>query len=315
MHTAATPFTDRAEAGRALAARLADHAAADLVVLGLPRGGVAVAAEVATALSAELDVLVVRKIGVPWYPELAMGAIAAVDDDLVAVRLDEVIEQAAVDEETFRRVCEREVVELRRREAAYREGRPPTRLGGRPVIVVDDGLATGSTMRAAIAAVRRRDPTRLTVAVPVGSPRACHELAAVVDVRCLWAPASFSAVSQGYERFEATSDDEVRTALSEASHRAAPPSAESDATSPSGSRRYVMTSSETGNITGTKDKDYNIIWFTEACLGNALRMETYIADAERDGDNELADFFRRAQADSRKGAEEGKKLLASRLRG
>ena len=232
MQTATTPFADRAEAGRALAARLADRAAADLVVLGLPRGGVVVAAEVATALSADLDIVVVRKVGVPWYPELAMGAIAAVDDDLEAVRLEQVIEQAAVDEEMFRRVCEREIVELRRREAVYREGRPPTRLGGRPVIVVDDGLATGSTMRAAIAAVRRRDPARLTVAVPVGSPEACRRLAHGVDVLCLWAPASFSAVSQGYERFGVTSDDEVREALVEASREAAPPSAEATAKPP-----------------------------------------------------------------------------------
>ena len=123
-------FTDRTEAGRALATRMAEYAAPDLVVLGLPRGGVVVAAEVARALRGTLDVVVVRKIGVPWQPELALGAIAAVD------------------EETFERAREREVAELRRQEAAYRQGRPARPLAGRPVIVVDDGLATGSAMRA-----------------------------------------------------------------------------------------------------------------------------------------------------------------------
>lgn len=208
------PFTDRAEAGRALAARLADHADGDTVVLGLPRGGVVVAAEVATALHAALDIVVVRKVGVPWHPELAMGAIAAADSDIETVRHEPVIRHAGVDEEAFRRVCQAEVQELHRRERAYRRGRAPARLTGRQVILVDDGLATGSTMRAAIAAVRRQRPQRLTVAVPVASPRACAEAAAEVDdVVCLWAPETFSAVGQGYREFSATTDDEVREAL------------------------------------------------------------------------------------------------------
>jgi predicted phosphoribosyltransferase len=210
----AKPFADRTAAGRALAARLADRAGPDVVVLGLPRGGVVVAAEVARALGGTLDVVLVRKIGVPWQPELAMGAIAAVDEDVETVREERVLARVAVNEEAFARAREREVAELRRREATYRPDRPATPLAGRPVIVVDDGLATGSTMRAAVAAVRRQRPARLTVAVPVASPFACKRIAAEVDeVVCLWAPASFSAVGQGYDDFRATTDEEVRAAL------------------------------------------------------------------------------------------------------
>ncbi|MGY1839449.1 MULTISPECIES: phosphoribosyltransferase [unclassified Modestobacter] len=215
MSTTTKPFADRAEAGRALAARLAEHADPELVVLGLPRGGVVVAAEVARALGGALDIVVVRKIGVPWHPEFAMGAIAAVDSEIETVRDERVLAHVDVDEETFGSAREREVVELRRREAAYRQGRPVTPLTGRPVIVVDDGLATGSTMRAALNAVRRQTPRRLTVAVPVASPRVCGQLATEVDeVVCLWAPESFSAVGQGYLDFRSTTDDEVRAALS-----------------------------------------------------------------------------------------------------
>jgi predicted phosphoribosyltransferase len=210
----AKPFADRTAAGRALAARLAGCADPDVVVLGLPRGGVVVAAEVARALGGTLDVVAVRKVGVPWQPELAMGAIAAVDEDVETVREERVLARVAVDDEAFARAREREVAELRRREAAYRQGRPPTPLAGRPVVVVDDGLATGATVRAAVAAVRRQGPARLTVAVPVGSPSACARIAADVDdVVCLWAPESFSAVGQGYDDFRATTDDEVREAL------------------------------------------------------------------------------------------------------
>ncbi|TFV59562.1 phosphoribosyltransferase [Geodermatophilus sp. DF01-2] len=214
MSPTTKPFTDRTEAGRALAVRLAGHADPDLVVLGLPRGGVVVAAEVARVLRGALDVVVVRKVGVPWQPELAMGAIAAVDQDVETVREEWVLGHVQVDEDAFDRAREREIAELRRRETAYRQGRPATPLTGRPVVVVDDGLATGSTMRAAVAAVRRQGPGRLAVAVPVASPRACDRLAAEVDdVVCLWAPDSFSAVGQGYEDFRATTDDEVREAL------------------------------------------------------------------------------------------------------
>ncbi|WP_199589431.1 phosphoribosyltransferase [Blastococcus sp. TF02A-26] len=212
------PFRDRTEAGRALAVRLAGHASPDLVVLGLPRGGVVVAAEVARPLGGRLDIVVVRKLGVPWQPELAMGAIAAVDSEVETIREERVLGQVQVDEAAFARAREREITELRRREDAYRQGRPPTPLDGRPVVVVDDGLATGSTMRAAVAAVRRQQPARLTVAVPVGSPRVCTAFQDEVDdVVCLWAPDSFSAVGQGYEDFRATTDDEVRDALARAS--------------------------------------------------------------------------------------------------
>jgi putative phosphoribosyl transferase len=217
MSSTTRPFADRRGAGRALAERLAGHADTDAVVLGLPRGGVVVAAEVATALGATLDVVVVRKVGVPWQPELAMGAIAAVDSDVETVRQETVLRHVQVDDETFSRARESEVQELRRREAAYRQGRPAPTLAGRSVIVVDDGLATGSTMRAAVAAVRRQGPSRLTVAVPVASPRGCAEFeAAGDDVVCLWAPESFSAVGEGYEDFRATTDDEVREALARA---------------------------------------------------------------------------------------------------
>jgi putative phosphoribosyl transferase len=220
MTSAIKPFTDRTAAGNALAARLAGHAGQHPVILGLPRGGVVVAAEVARALHGTLDIVVVRKIGVPWQPELAMGAIAAVDEEVETVRDERVLDHLQVDEETFGRAREREVTELRRREAAYRQGRPATPLVGRPVILVDDGLATGSTMRAAVEAARRQGPDRLTVAVPVASPTACEQFTTEVDdVVCLWAPTSFSAVGQGYQDFRATTDDEVCEALADSSAR------------------------------------------------------------------------------------------------
>jgi predicted phosphoribosyltransferase len=217
MSASTAPFADRTEAGRALAAALAGHAAPELVVLGLPRGGVVVAAEVARALRGVLDVVVVRKLGVPWQPELAMGAIAAVDEEIETVRDEHVLGRLQPGDDAFDRARARETAELRRREAAYRQGRPPTGLAGRPVVVVDDGLATGSTMRAALAAVRRQRPARLTVAVPVAAPSVCARIAAEVDdVVCLWAPPDLIAVGQAYEDFRATTDEEVREALAAA---------------------------------------------------------------------------------------------------
>ncbi|WP_448626780.1 phosphoribosyltransferase [Geodermatophilus sp. URMC 64] len=211
------PFADRHEAGRALGAELAARLAegpGEVVVLGLPRGGVIVAAEVAAALSAPLDVVAVRKLGLPWQPELAMGAIAAAGEAVEAVRTEAVLSRVDVDPASFEAVRQRELTELRRREAAYRHGRTPVPLGGRTVVVVDDGLATGATMRAAVAAVRRSQPSRVVVAVPVGSPHTCADLAPLVDdVVCLWSPEAFSAVGQGYADFSPTSDDEVRAAL------------------------------------------------------------------------------------------------------
>jgi putative phosphoribosyl transferase len=208
-------FRDRQAAGRALGEELARTTSGDVLVLGLPRGGVVVAAEVAAALGAALDVLVVRKLGLPWQPELAMGAIAAVGDTVETVRVESVLAAAAVDAETFEEVRRQELAELRRREAAYRNGRPAAPLAGRAVIVVDDGLATGATMRVALVAARRQQPRRLTIAVPVGAPRARDALAADADeMVCLEAPRAFRAVGQAYVDFAATSDEEVRRALS-----------------------------------------------------------------------------------------------------
>jgi putative phosphoribosyl transferase len=205
-------FADRRDAGRALAVALRDGALLrDPVVLGLPRGGVVVAAEVAAALGAPLDVVLVRKLGLPSQPELAMGAIAAAGDQVETVRT---LVAARAGDAAFAAVRERELTELRRRETAYRDGRKPVPLSGRDVVLVDDGLATGATMRAAVAAVRRQGPASLTVAVPVGSPRVCGELQPEVDrVVCLEAPSWFRAVGQVYRDFSATEDAEVIAAL------------------------------------------------------------------------------------------------------
>jgi predicted phosphoribosyltransferase len=221
-------FSDRRDAGRALGAALVEGGAQGAagggspVVLGLPRGGVVVAAEVAAALDAPLDVLVVRKIGLPWQPELAMGAIAAVGEAVETVRSENVIDRSRVQPQTFDEVRDEELAELRRREAAYRGDRPPLPLAGRSVVVVDDGLATGATMRAAVRALRRQAPARITVAVPVGSAATCADLAELVDdVVCLQSPPGFRAVGQAYADFAPTSDDEVQAALARA--RAAAP--------------------------------------------------------------------------------------------
>lgn len=212
-------YADRQAAGSALGKQL--RAAApwpvDTVVLGLPRGGVLVAAGVAQALAAPLDVLVVRKLGLPWQPELAMGAIAAVGDAVETVRVESVLAAANVAQETFEAVRERELGELRRREEAYRGGRPPVAVTGRTVIVVDDGLATGATMRVAVVAVRRQAPRAVLAAVPVGSPAACSAMADDVDeLVCLSAPLAFRAVGQAYADFSETSDAEVRAVLGQA---------------------------------------------------------------------------------------------------
>jgi predicted phosphoribosyltransferase len=210
-------FADRRAAGRELGAHLARDERRDAVVLGLPRGGVILAAEVAGALGAQLDVVVVRKLGLPWQPELAMGAIAAVGGTVETVRVESVLSAAHVAPDVFDGVRQVELAELRRREITYRGDRPPLDLRARAVIVVDDGLATGATMRAAVIAVRRQAPERITVAVPIGSPTACAALAADVDeVVCLRAPLSFRAVGQAYDDFSATSDEEVRAALADA---------------------------------------------------------------------------------------------------
>lgn len=211
------PFADRAAAGRALAERLQPYAGPDAVVLALPRGGVPVAVPVARALGAALDVVVVRKLGLPGRPELAMGAVACVAGRLEVVRNDRVLRAAAVTEEAFADVLDAEVVELHRREEALRAQRPELAVRGRTVVLVDDGLATGATMLAAVGAVRRQQPGRAIVAVPVGSPSATRTVARLVDeLVCPRVPADFGAVGQSYVDFSQTSDDEVRAALAPA---------------------------------------------------------------------------------------------------
>ena len=203
-------FRDRRDAGRALAARLERYRDSDALVLGLPRGGVVVAAEVARRLGAELDVVVARKLGAPISPEVAIGAVAASGERVLN---EELIRELDVSEAYLSGVTAVEQREARRREAWLRGNRPPPRIAGRSVIVVD-GLATGATMRAAVRSVRKQSPAHLVVAVPVGSREACEALRAEADeVVCLHAPASFSAVGSYYLRFDQTSDDEVRRLL------------------------------------------------------------------------------------------------------
>ncbi len=206
-------FRDRHEAGRLLAERLRAYADRDdVIVLGLPRGGVPVAQEVARALGAPLDVFVVRKLGFPGQPELAMGAIASGG---IRVLNEELLREVRLAPETIDGVARVEAAELERRDAAYRGGRPAPELEGRTVVLVDDGLATGSTMRAAIAAVRSRSPRRVVVAVPTAPPRALDELTRLAD-EVVWviAPAPFHAVGLWYDDFREVSDDDVRRAVS-----------------------------------------------------------------------------------------------------
>lgn len=213
------PYADRAEAGRELAALLAGRLGGSTqppgpTVLALPRGGVPVAAQVARILGGTLDVLVVRKLGLPGQRELAMGAVAGVGTDVDLVRNETVIGRAGVSAERFDAVFRAEVVELRRREQAYRGGRAPAPVTGRVVLLVDDGIATGSTVRAACAAVRRRRPARLIVAVPVAAAESVRALAAAADeVVCAWTPEPFRAVGQGYRDFAQVSDARVRAML------------------------------------------------------------------------------------------------------
>jgi predicted phosphoribosyltransferase len=186
----------------------------DVMVLGLPRGGVPVAFELARALDAPLDVFVVRKLGLPGREELALGAIATGGTRVVNVPVVEVLE---IDSETIEAIEARERRELDRREQAYRLGRPPPELAGRTVILVDDGLATGSTMRAAVQAARHHDPARVVVAVPVAAPDTCADLGAEADeVLCLMTAQPLCAVGIWYEDFSQTTDDEVRGLLAQA---------------------------------------------------------------------------------------------------
>jgi predicted phosphoribosyltransferase len=205
-------FADRAEAGRELADALSGYAGReDVVVLALPRGGVPVAYEVAGKLDAPLDVFVVRKLGLPAQPELAMGAIAGGG---TRVLNQEVIDAARVPPETIEEVTARESEELERRERLYRGDRPAAAVEEKTVILVDDGLATGSTMRAAVQALRRQRPARIVVAVPVAPPETCEGLRTEADeVVCARTPEPFMAIGAWYEQFPQTSDDEIRDLL------------------------------------------------------------------------------------------------------
>lgn len=205
-------FRDRSDAGRRLAAKLTHYAdRPDVLVLALPRGGVPVGYEVAAALNAPLDVFLVRKLGVPGQPELAMGAIAAGN---TLVLNERVIQQLRPPAGVIEKVEAFERRELERREQEYRVGRPPLDVRGRTVILVDDGLATGSTMRAAVAALRQLGPSKVVVAVPVGSAEACEEFQGEADETvCGQEPDPFYAVGAWYEDFAQTTDDEVRELL------------------------------------------------------------------------------------------------------
>jgi len=207
-------YCDRRDAGRQLAARLAGFAGrGDMLVLGLARGGLPVAAEVAYALDAPLDVLTIRKLGVPGQPELAMGAIASGG---VRVLNREIVHRISDAEVVIEEVATAEQRELERRELEYRGDRQAMDVQGKTVIVVDDGLATGASMEAAVFSLRQRRAGRVIVAVPVGSPEACARLAGDADeVICLNTPPDFEAVGQAYDDFSQTTDDEVRTLLAE----------------------------------------------------------------------------------------------------
>ncbi|MFJ2577577.1 phosphoribosyltransferase family protein [Kitasatospora aureofaciens] len=214
MHVTSTHFTDRTEAGRRLAALLGHLGGPGTVVVALPRGGVPVAAEVAAALGAPLDICVIRKLGVPYQPELGMGAIG---EDGVRVLNDQVMRLAGVTAEQLADVERHERAELERRARRYRGGRPPADLRGRTVIVVDDGIATGSTARAACRIVRARGADRVVLAVPVAPQDWTDRLTEVADeLVCVGTPSPFFAIGEFYADFSQTGDDEVLRLLAEA---------------------------------------------------------------------------------------------------
>jgi putative phosphoribosyl transferase len=205
-------FRNREEAGRLLADRLRKYAnRSDVIVLALPRGGVPVGFEIASALQVRLDVFVVRKLGVPGQEELAMGAIASGG---VRVLNEEIVRGLGLSSSAIERTAQEEEQELLRREQLYRNGRPFPELKNRIVILVDDGLATGSSMRAAAQALRRHEPARIIVAVPTAAPETCEEFKSEVDeIICAITPEPFYAVGLWYEEFPQTSDEEVRDLL------------------------------------------------------------------------------------------------------
>jgi predicted phosphoribosyltransferase len=212
------PFRDRRDAGRRLAAKLTAYTdRPDVLVLALPRGGVPVAYEVAQALRAPLDVFLVRKLGVPGHEELAMGAIATGG---VLVLNDEVVQGLRIPPHVIEAVAAQEQQELARRERLYRSDRPPPEVSGRTVILIDDGLATGATMRAAAAALRQQQPARLVIAVPIAAPSTCEELRDEADeIICAVTPEPFYAVGLWYEDFSPTTDEEVRDLLRRAARQ------------------------------------------------------------------------------------------------
>ena len=214
-------FKDRTAAGQVLAKELAAYAnRSDVLVLGLPRGGVPVAFEVAKALNAPLDVFLVRKLGVPGQEELAMGALASGG---VRVFNEEVVAGLGLSETIINKVAEKEQQELERRERLYRDDRPAPDLHGRTVILVDDGLATGATMRAAVRALQQQQPARLVVGVPVSSPETCQEFQTEVDdIVCARTPRPFYSVGLWYDDFSQTTDDEVRDLLQRAANNQQP---------------------------------------------------------------------------------------------
>ena len=203
------PFRDRTEAGRLLAEHLKAYAnRPDVLVLALPRGGVPVAFEVARTLNAPLDIFLVRKLGVPGHEELAMGAIASGG---VRVLNEDVVRYLGIPDQVIEAVAANEQKELERRERAYRGDAPPRNVRGRTVILVDDGLATGSTMRAAVAALRQQQPARLIVAVPIAAESTCNAFKSEVDeIICAKTPEPFYAVGLWYEDFSQTTDEDVR---------------------------------------------------------------------------------------------------------
>jgi putative phosphoribosyl transferase len=208
-------YRDRIEAGKYLGAQLAHYADRDvLLVLALPRGGVPVAFEVAKAVRAPLDIFLVRKLGVPGYEELAMGAIATGG---VRVLNDDVVEYLRIPSGVIESVAANELRELERREVAYRGNRPEPEVRGKTVILVDDGLATGSTMRAAVSALRQQSPARIVVAVPVSAPQTCDEYRMGADeIICAITPEPFLGVGQWYRDFSQTTDEEVSDLLEKA---------------------------------------------------------------------------------------------------